>query len=135
MAIIEYLTRNDSDIEIAASSLGKQPHSGLLVIPEPFTVSHRDQIIAQSARFNLPAINTVPGSVERGALASYTYDYAAIVGEPVSYIDRILKGDSPSNLPVQAPTKYELSINLKTAKVLGLTVPPTVLATADNVIE
>jgi putative tryptophan/tyrosine transport system substrate-binding protein len=115
--------------------LGHEPYGGLLVIPEPFTNAHRDQIIAQSARFRLPTLNPVSGAADRGALISYTYAFDAMMRQPVTYIDRILKGESPSGLPVQAPTKFELAINLKTAKALGLDLAPGLLARADDVIE
>jgi putative ABC transport system substrate-binding protein len=133
--VIECHTHNDSEIEAALSSLSHEPHGALLVIPEPFTNAHRDQIIAQCARFGLPALNSVLNAVERGALISYTVVLDELIRKPVSYIDRILKGDSPSELPIQAPTKYELAINLKTAKALGLAVPPTLAAIAEKVIE
>jgi putative tryptophan/tyrosine transport system substrate-binding protein len=135
VALIEFPTRNDSDIEAAAASLAREPHSGLFVVPEPFTNAHRDQIITQSARFNLPAVNSVPGATERGALLSYTFEFNAMVKEPVAYISRILKGEAPGDLPVQAPTKFQLSINLKTAKALGLAIPELFLMRADKVIE
>jgi putative ABC transport system substrate-binding protein len=133
--VIECHTHNDSEIEAALSSLSHEPHGALLVIPEPFTNAHRDQIIAQCARLGLPAINSVLSAVERGALISYTVVLDELIRKPVSYIDRILKGGSPSDLPVQAPTKYELAINLKTANAFGLTPPPTLTAIADKVIE
>jgi putative ABC transport system substrate-binding protein len=133
--VIECHTHNDSEIEAELSSLSHGPHGALLVIPEPFTNAHRDQIIAQCARLGLPAINSVPSAVDRGALISYTVVLDELIRKPVSYIDRILKGGSPSDLPVQAATKYELAINLKTAKALGLTPPPTLTAIADKVIE
>ena len=133
--VTECHTRNDSEIEAAIGSLRDEPHGALLVIPEPFTNAHGEQIIAQSARLGLPALNSVVGAVDRGALISYTVVLDELIRKPVSYIDRILKGDSPSYLPVQAPTKYELAINLKTAKALGLTIPPALAAIADRVIE
>jgi putative ABC transport system substrate-binding protein len=135
MAVIECPTRDDSGIEAAASLLAHEPHGGLLIVPEPFTNTHRDQIIAQAARFNLPTLNSVSGAADRGALLSYTYAFNAMIRQPVAYIDRILKGAKPADLPVQAPTKYELIINLKTAKALGLTVPYPLLSRADQVIE
>jgi putative tryptophan/tyrosine transport system substrate-binding protein len=135
VAVFECLTRNDREIEAAASSLGNERHGGLLIIPEPFTNAHRDQIIAQSARFGLPTLNPVFGAANRGALISYTYAFDVMMRQPVTYIDRILRGESPGNLPVQAPTKYVLSINVKVAKTLGLSVPSTLLALADEVIE
>ena len=131
----EYHTHNDSDIEAAASSLSREPHGGIFVIPEPFTVTYRDQIIRNAARFKLPTILSVASATDRGALIAYTYNYDAMLRLPVAYIDRILKGDSPSGLPVQAPTKFELSINLKTAQGLGLKVSPALLAIADKVVE
>jgi len=135
VAVIECLIHDDREIEATASSLGQEPHGGLLVIPEPFTNAHRDQIISQSARFNLPTINSVSGAADRGALMSYTYNFNDIIRQPVAYVDRILKGESPSNLPVQTPTKFELVINLKTAKALGLTIPESFVVLADKVIE
>jgi putative ABC transport system substrate-binding protein len=133
--VFECLTRDDNEIAAAASSLGNEPHGGLLIIPEPFTNAHRDQIIAQTIRFKLPTLNPVFGAANRGALISYTYAFDLMMRQPVTYVDRILRGESPRSLPVQAPTKYVLSINLKVAKALGLSVPPTLLALADEVIE
>ena len=133
--VIECHAHNDSEIEAALSSLSRDPHGALLVIPEPFTNAHRGQIIAQCARFGLPALNSAVGAVEAGALISYTFVLDELIRKPVSYIDRILKGGSPSDLPIQAPNKYELAINLKTAKALGLTIPPTLMAIAEKVIE
>jgi putative ABC transport system substrate-binding protein len=135
VAVIECPIHDDREIEVAASSLGHEAHGGLLVIPEPFTNAHRDQIIGQSARFNLPTINPVSGAADRGALMSYNYNFNDMIRQPVAYIDRILKGESPSDLPVQAPTKFELVINLKTAKALGLTIPESFLVLANKVIE
>jgi putative ABC transport system substrate-binding protein len=131
--VIECPVRDDSEIEAMASLVAREPHGGLLVLPEPFTNGHRDQIIALSARFRLPALNPVSGAAGRGALLSDTFAFD--LREPVAYVDRILKGELPGDLPVQAPTKYELTINLKTAKALGLTIPSTMLARADEVIE
>jgi putative ABC transport system substrate-binding protein len=107
----------------------------LLIIPEPFTNAHRDQIIAQTARFKIPTINPVFGAANRGALISYTYAFDIMMRQPVTYINRILRGESPGNLPVQSPTKYVLSINIKVANALGLKVPSTLLSLADEVIE
>ena len=133
--VTELHVRNDSDIHTAAASFANQPNGGLLVIPEPFTNANRDKIIAQSDEFRLPTLNPVFGAADRGALISYTYAFDVMMRQPASYIDRILRGESPSNLPVQAPTKYLLSINLKVAKALGLSVPSTLLGVADRVIE
>lgn len=84
--------------------------SGPLVIPEPFTNGHRDHIVAQCARFHVPALNSVLGAVDGGALMSYTFVWDELVSAPVDYIDCILKGDSPHDLPIQAPRRYELVI-------------------------
>jgi len=135
VALIECHTRSDSEIEAAAASVGSEPHGGLMVIPEPFTNANRDKIIAQCDRFRIAAINPVFGAANRGALLSYTYAFDVMMRQPAIYIDRILRGESPRNLPVQAPTKYVLSINLKVAKTLGLSVPSTLVALADQVIE
>ncbi len=135
VAVIECPSHNDREIEVAISSLGNETHSGLIIIPEPLTVAHRDQIVALAARHRLPAINSVPGATEQGALMSYTVNFEEIIRLPVPYIGRILKGESPGNLPVQAPTRYELALNAKTAKSLGLDIPPLLLALADKVIE
>jgi putative ABC transport system substrate-binding protein len=135
VAVIECLVHNDADVESAASLLGNEPRGGLLVLPEPFTNARRDYILAQSARFMLPTLNPAFGAATRGALISYTYSFDLMMRQPVAYIDRILRGELPSNLPVQAPTKYVLSINLKVAKTLGLNVPDKLLSLADEVIE
>jgi putative tryptophan/tyrosine transport system substrate-binding protein len=133
--LLECATRNDGDIEAVAASLGSEPNGGLLIIPEPFTNAHREQIIAQTTRFRVPTLNPVFGAASRGALISYTYAFDVMMRQPATYIDRILRGESPRNLPVQAPIKYVLSINLKTAKALGVEVPPTLLTRADEAFE
>jgi ABC-type uncharacterized transport system substrate-binding protein len=135
VAVAECLVRSDVDIESAASLLSNEPRGGLLVLPEPFTNARRDYIIAQSARFKLPTLNPAFGAATRGALISYTYSFDLMMRQPVTYIDRILRGELPSSLPVQAPTKYVLSINLKVASTLGLNVPDKLLSLADEVIE
>ena len=96
---------------------------------------HRDHINTSSARFGLPAINSAAGAKDNGALISYTFVLDELVRGPVDYIDRILKGSLSRDLPIQAPRRYELAINLKTAKALNLDVPPGMLARADEVIE
>ena len=135
VAVLECFTHNDSEIEAAASLLGNEPLGGLLVIPEPFTNARRDLIIAQSARFKLPSLNPAFGAASRGALISYTFAFERMMRQPVTYIDRILRGELPNGLPVQTPDKFVLAINLAVAKALGITVPPTLLALADQVIE
>ena len=106
-----------------------------LVLPDVSTINHRGLIIALAARHRLPAVYPYRSFAASGGLLSYGIDATDVFRRAASYVDRILKGTSPRDLPVQAPTKYELVINLKTANSLGLTVPPTLLARADEVIE
>jgi putative tryptophan/tyrosine transport system substrate-binding protein len=127
--------RDDTDIEEAVADQARQPGGGLLTLPEPFNATHRDVIIAAAARHNLPLMGLADLFTRAGALMSYGFDPVAVHAQSASYIDRILKGAIPADLPVQEPTKYSLVINLKTAKALGLTVPQSILARADEVIE
>jgi putative ABC transport system substrate-binding protein len=124
-----------SDIEAALMVLGQQPNSGLIVAPDTFTLTHAELIITLAARHRLPAVYGFHQSAAIGGLISYGPDTIDTVKRSASYIDRILKGEKPGDLPVQAPTKFELIINLKTAKLLGLTVPEKLLALANEVIE
>jgi putative tryptophan/tyrosine transport system substrate-binding protein len=133
--IVECRAHNDADTESVLGALGPDKNSAVLVIPEPFTNGHRDYIIASCARLRLPAINSVLGAKDSGALMSYTFVWDELIRAPVTYIDRILKGASPRDLPIQAPRRYELVINLKTANALDLKILPTLLARADEVIE
>ena len=135
VAVLDYPVRDLQAIDAASASLRGNSSGGLLVVPEPFTNTHQDQIIALAARDRLPAVVSFAGATRRGALLSFTYALAAMIEQPVGYIDRILRGEAPGNLPVQAPTQFELSINLTTAKTLGLTVPVSLLGNADEVIE
>ena len=111
------------------------PDGGLIVAAGPAATRHRDLIVKLAARHKLPAVYYERFFVAAGGLISYGPDFIDQYRRAAGYVDRILKGEKPADLPVQAPTKYELVINLKTAKALGLTVPPTVLARADEVIE
>ena len=106
-----------------------------MVLPDVSTLNNRDLIIALAARHRLPAVYPIRYFAASGGLFSYGSDLADIFRRAASYVDRILKGVNPGDLPVQAPSKFELVINLKTAKALGLTVPPLMLARADEVIE
>ena len=124
-----------SDIEAATMALGQQPHSGLIVAPDTFTLTHAGLITALAARHRLPAVYGFRQSAAIGGLISYGPDTLDTVKRSASYIDRILKGEKPGDLPVQAPAKFELVVNLKTAKALDLTVPPGMLMAADEVIE
>ena len=123
------------DIELAISSLVREPGGGLIVLPGAFTASHLKQIIELAARYRLPAIYAVRDCANEGGLMAYGTDAIDLFRRAASYVDQILKGANPANLPVQAPTKFALVINLTTAKALGLTVPPSLLDRADEVIE
>ncbi len=126
---------NQSEIEAAIRGLAAQPGGGLVVMSDSFMLVHFEQIRKLAETYKLPAIYGLAARARQGALMTYAPDTADIYGKSAAYVDRVLKGESPSNLPVQVPTKFELMINLKTAKALGLTVPQTLLATADEVIE
>jgi putative ABC transport system substrate-binding protein len=126
---------SDIDIDAVAQRLSREPDSGLLVMPEAFASTHRKQIIALAARHRLPAIYPYRYYVYDGGLISYGNDLVSNFRLAASYVDRILRGEQPSELPVQAPTRFETVINLRTAKALGLTIPETLLATADEVIQ
>jgi putative ABC transport system substrate-binding protein len=126
---------DEAEIETAIAALAREPGGGLIVAPDPFINTHRGLIITLAERLRLPAIYSFRQYVTEGALMSYGPDTADIVRRSASYVDRILKGENPADLPVQAPTNYALVINLKTAKALGLTVPLTLQASANEVIE
>jgi putative tryptophan/tyrosine transport system substrate-binding protein len=129
--------RATADIEPALESFARQPNGGLLLTTNAFT-SLRNKLIADlTTRYHLPSIGSNSDFAKEGGLMAYgvAFDFAGQSRQAASYVDRILRGEKPANLPVQAPSKYELVINLKTAKALGLTVPQTLLATADAVIE
>jgi ABC-type uncharacterized transport system substrate-binding protein len=127
--------REALEIEHTVTSFARSPNGGLIVTPSPSASRHRDLIIAVAARHRLPAIYAWRYFVTAGGLICYGPDSIDEYRQAAGYVDRILKGEKPADLPVQAPTKYELVINLKTAKALGLTVPDSLLARADEVIE
>ncbi len=127
--------RDVGEIERGIATFARQSNGGLITLGSPVTLAHRDLIIRLAAQYQLPGIYTTRYFVADGGLMSYGPDQIDLYRRAASYVDRILKGDNPADLPVQAPTKYELTINLKTAKALGLEVPPTLLARADEVIE
>jgi putative ABC transport system substrate-binding protein len=128
--------RDAGEIERAITTFARGPNGGLIMVGPPSSVQrHNDLIVALAARHRLPAIYPSSIFVISGGLMSYAPDRVDQYRRAASYVDRILKGEKPADLPVQAPTKYELAINLKTAKALGLTVPDTLLARADEVIE
>jgi putative ABC transport system substrate-binding protein len=128
--------RDEGEIERALALFAQSSNSGLIVTASAQAISHRDLIIALAARHRLPAVYTNRSWAAAGGLISYGPDLLDPFRRAAAgYVDRILKGEKPADMPVQAPTKYELVINLKTAKALGLTIPPSVLARADEVIE
>lgn len=127
--------RDPSEIERAVTAFGRLPNGGIIASGGPQMALHRHLITSLAATHRLPAIYNGRFFVAGGGLASYGPDFLDQSRRAAAYVDRILKGEKPADLPVQAPTKYELAINLKTAKALGLTVPQTLLARADEVIE
>jgi ABC-type uncharacterized transport system substrate-binding protein len=127
--------RDAREIEQAVAAFARSANGGLVVTANPQATDHRDLIITLAARHKLPAIYSDRSFVAAGGLISYGPNFDDEAKRAAGYVDRILKGEKPADLPVQAPTKYELVVNLKTAKALGLTVPTTVLARADEVIE
>jgi putative ABC transport system substrate-binding protein len=127
--------REVGEIERAVAAFAREPNGGLIVTIGPLQIVHRDLIIKLATRHRLPTVYPTRVFVASGGLISYGPDTADEYRRAAGYVDRLLKGEKPADLPVQAPTKYELVINLKTAKALGLDVPPTLLARADEVIE
>jgi putative ABC transport system substrate-binding protein len=126
---------SDVEIETAITALGREPGAGLVVIPDAFTNVHRAAIILAAARNNVPAVYTSSHWARNGGLLSYGPDLVDTFRGAASYVDRILRGAKPGDLPVQLPTKFEMAVNLKTAKALGLAVPPSILLRATEVIE
>jgi putative ABC transport system substrate-binding protein len=126
---------SDGEIETAIIALGREPGGGLVVMPDGFTTVHRAPIILAAARNNVPAVYWGPVFARDGGLLSYGVDPVDTYRRAASYVDRILRGAKPGDLPVQLPTKFEMVLNLKTAKALGLTVPLTLQAIANEVIE
>jgi ABC-type uncharacterized transport system substrate-binding protein len=127
--------RDTAEVERAFAKLGREPGGGLIVPPDAFTVVHHQSLIRLAQQHRLPAIYAFRTYVAQGALMSYGPDPYDMFRRSASYVDRILKGERPADLPVQQPTKFELAINLKTAKALGLQIPDRLLALADEVIE
>jgi putative tryptophan/tyrosine transport system substrate-binding protein len=127
--------RDVGEIERSIAAFARRPNGGLIVVASALATVHRELIIALAARHRLPAVYAFRYFVAAGGLISYGPDLADQFRRTASYVDRILKGEKPADLPVQAPTKYELVINLTTAKALGLDVPTTLLGIADEVIE
>jgi putative ABC transport system substrate-binding protein len=126
---------SDVEIETAIVALGREPEGGLVVLPGVFMFAHRASIILAAARNNVPAVYGLSGYVRDGGLLSYGVDPSDTFRRAASYVDRILRGAKPGDLPVQFPVKYEMAVNLKTATALGLAVPPSILLRATEVIE
>ena len=127
--------RNTDEMEGVIAQFARDPNGALLVLPDLFTATNRQSIIALAAKHRLPAVYPFRYFVASGGLMSYGTETLDTYRQAASYVARVLKGENPGDLPVQAPSKYELVINLKTTKALGLDVPPTLLARADEVIE
>src|SRR6266478_9702403 len=129
------LVHDDDEIEAAFAALAREPGAGVVLLPDVFTVAHYQLVVALAARYRVPTVYTYRFMAERGGLISYGVDIDNLFERAAAYVDRILKGAKPADLPVQAPTRFELVINQKTAKALGFTVPHTLLARAEEVIE
>jgi putative ABC transport system substrate-binding protein len=135
VAATEAHVRNETEMEAAVTALSAEPGGGLIVPPDTYTLTKRGPIIRAARDHKVPAIYAYRQIAREGGLLAYGPDTADIFWRSASYVDRILKGASPADLPVQAPAKFELAINMATASALGLTVPPTLSALADEVIE
>jgi putative ABC transport system substrate-binding protein len=127
--------RSEAEIDSAVGNLAATPGGGLIVPPDSYTLVHRGRIVDAASRHHVPAIYSYRQIVTEGGLLSYGPDTVDIFRRAAAYVDHILKGANPADLPVQAPTKFELTVNLRTAAALGLTVPPAIAALADEVIE
>jgi putative ABC transport system substrate-binding protein len=135
MRLTPTAVRDAPEIERAIEALARESNGALIVLPNPVTQHHRELTIALAARYRLAAIYPYRFYAESGGLMSYGFNVPDMYRRSATYVDRILRGESPGDLPVQAPTKFELIINLKTAKTLGLTIPSGVLSIADEIIE
>jgi putative ABC transport system substrate-binding protein len=133
---LQYLeVRDAKDIETAFRAASKGRADAVLVLPSPITLSQRRQVVDLAANSRLPAIYWATEFVEAGGLMTYSVSFTDLFRRAATYVDKILKGTKPADLPVEQPTKFEFVINLKTAKQIGLTIPPNVLARADKVIK
>ncbi len=135
LEVVAIASRDPAEIERSVAALASEQNAGLIAAVGSSTIFHREHIIARAAHHRLPCVYPYRYFVAAGGLVSYGPDLVGQYRSTAGYVDRILKGEQPANLPVQAPTKYELAVNLKAAKALGLSVPPTLLARADEVIE
>jgi putative ABC transport system substrate-binding protein len=135
MEVTPLSVRDPGEIERDIAAFAREPNSGLVVAINASAIRHREAVIASAARHGLPAVYGIRHFVVAGGLIAYGADMLGQYRRAAGYVDRVLKGEKPADLPVQAPTKYDLAVNLKTAKAIGLTVPPSILARADEVIE
>ena len=135
VVVQEAPVNSDAEVETMMAELARQEGGGVLVLPSVFIITHREAIIALAARHHLPAVYSYPFFAEAGGLMSYGVDIDDLQRRAADYVDRILKGAKPGDLPVQMPIKFYQVINLKTAKALNITIAPSLLATADGVIE
>jgi putative ABC transport system substrate-binding protein len=126
---------SDAEIETAIIAVGREPGGGLVVMPDVFTAVHSAPIISAAARNSVTAVYAVSESARDGGLLSYGFDFVDTYRRAATYVDRILRGAKPGDLPVQFPTKFEMVVNLKTAMALGLAIPPSIMLRADEVIE
>jgi putative ABC transport system substrate-binding protein len=126
---------SDGEVEAAVIAVGREPGGGLVVMPSGFALTHRALIISAAARNNVPAVWSNSSQVRDGGLLSYGPARVDLFRRAATYVDRILRGEKPAELPVQLPTKFEMAVNLKTAKAIGLTVPLSIMVRADEVIE
>jgi putative ABC transport system substrate-binding protein len=133
--LIAVEVHDDAEIDGAINDIGREPNGGLFVLPDTFNFIHRRTIIALADRYRVPAVYFFPFFAREGGLISYGPDVIDMVLRTAGYVDRILKGAKAADLPVQQPTAFRLVVNLKTAEALGLTIPPSILARADEVIE
>ena len=129
------LVHDDDEIEAAFAGLAREPGAGAVLLPDIFTLAHHLLVVTLAERYRVPTVYGYRFMAERGGLISYGVDIDNLFERAATYVDQIIKGVKPADLPVQAPTKFELAINQKTAKALGLTIPPMLLAIADKVIE
>jgi putative tryptophan/tyrosine transport system substrate-binding protein len=132
---VDLPVHSDADIEAALAMLGREPGAGLVAIPDSFTTERRDLINGLTTRYRLPSVYGIPSATPSGALMAFAVDSQDSMRRAAGYVDRILRGAKPADLPVQQATKFTLSMNLKTAKALGLEIPASLVATADEVIE
>jgi putative ABC transport system substrate-binding protein len=133
--VFAHSVHSATEIESVITAFAAEPNGGLIAIPSALVTAQRNLVISLANRFNLPSVFAFRYYAVDGGLVSYGVDNIDLYRRSAAYVDRILKGEKPSDLPVQAPTKYELVINLKTAKALGLSVPQSLLSRADEVIE